>query len=368
MVSDLTAAYDKPQFREDQTTEFKTSIFIDPETGRPGHRQMFTIAETLAAFMNADGGSIYVGVADNQVICGIENDLLVLKYQQDQVIVRSPRANDMTYVYDDSEDKYELKIRAIIKAYLSPNAHEYVKAIHIREVDGKKVCRIAVTPCRANDYVYVYQLYGHGKPEVAEIYVRSGNQKIKLLGEARDRFVKKHMTDEVKSMLEGIQVSNSVNGQTDYTNVMESIQRFMARLDEGPTVVGGETFVVEGAVALSDAHFDEISSPKGFIFDEVYVCDVKGWKGAYEALVKKLNEIAPAKFDQLAQMEFFSKFFIESVPRKRYSGYVAAKLGTQENIRAKEVSGKAYFTNPNYIVHRLLEHVGVAPSRVMFRA
>lgn len=48
--------FDTAEIKEDQTTEFKTSIFVDPETRTAGGRQMRTIAETLAAFMNADGG------------------------------------------------------------------------------------------------------------------------------------------------------------------------------------------------------------------------------------------------------------------------------------------------------------------------
>ena len=41
---------------EGQKMEFKTSAFYAPGEHNPGFRQMRTIAETVAAFMNADGG------------------------------------------------------------------------------------------------------------------------------------------------------------------------------------------------------------------------------------------------------------------------------------------------------------------------
>ena len=64
--------FDKAEIKEDQTTEFKTSIFVDPKKSHAGFAQMRTIADTLAAFMNVDGGMLYVGIADNKDVRGIE--------------------------------------------------------------------------------------------------------------------------------------------------------------------------------------------------------------------------------------------------------------------------------------------------------
>jgi len=50
---------------EDHTHEFKRSIFVDPATQAPGVKQMVEIARSLAAFMNADGGELYLGVRDD---------------------------------------------------------------------------------------------------------------------------------------------------------------------------------------------------------------------------------------------------------------------------------------------------------------
>lgn len=109
-----------------------------------------------------------------------------------------------------------------------------------------------------------------------------------------------------------------------------------------------------------------ITSPAYIKEAEKYGVPIEGWE-SIEALILKLNEIAPEKFDALPTMDFFKKYFITPEPRRRYSGYITTLLGSQKNVRAKEMSGKVYFTNPTYVVHSLLEHFEIELSRVMFR-
>ena len=63
---------------EGQRVEFKTSVFYAPGDPMPGFKQMRTIAETVASFMNAEGGDLYIGVADDGIIKGIDKDIEVL--------------------------------------------------------------------------------------------------------------------------------------------------------------------------------------------------------------------------------------------------------------------------------------------------
>ena len=67
---------------EGQKLEFKTSVFYAPGEQNPGFRQMRTFAETIAAFMNADGGTLLLGIADDGTIRGIKGDLEVLAFMQ----------------------------------------------------------------------------------------------------------------------------------------------------------------------------------------------------------------------------------------------------------------------------------------------
>ena len=71
------STFDMVDVQKDQKTEFKRSIFITPETHTPSAKQMHVIAETLAAFMNAEGGMLYIGVSDGGQIPGMEDDLLL---------------------------------------------------------------------------------------------------------------------------------------------------------------------------------------------------------------------------------------------------------------------------------------------------
>lgn len=353
--------FNQAEIKEDQTTEFKRSIFIDPETHNPGFRQMMTIAETLAAFMNADGGFLFVGISDDKKIFGIESDLALLKTQAQSVVARSARGNDETFDYDDSTDKYELKIRAIVKAYLSPNASGYLGVVKFAKMGEKLVCRIEARKCKPDDYVYAYRKYGPARPEIAEIYKRFGNQKRKLEGAERDEFVRERTRQQVLANVNAV-VAQDPKGLVE--QVIVAINRAFAAQ---PQIVGASV-QVEGAVALDDPNFAVLTSPKGFVFDGKHVRDVKSWKDCYLALLEKLNELDPVKFGALPDQADFKKSFIHPVPHKKYGRFYPGKFGQNGDVRAFEVPGKAYFTVPHYIVHRLLAHFGVEPDRVMVRA
>ena len=323
---------------------------------------MMTIAETLAAFMNAEGGHLYVGIADNKDVRGIEDDLAILANQTDAVALHSPRGNDETFTYGGTTDKYELKIRAIVKACLSVNASDYLGAVNFAKMGEKQVCRIEAKPCRPDDFVYAYCKRGPSKPEIAELFKRFGNQKRKLEGVERDEFIRERTKEQVLANVHAVASQNPT----------ELVEQVLAAINSAfatrPQVVG-ESVVVQGAVSLADPNFAALGSPKGFVFDGQHVCDVKGWREAYLALLDKLNELDAAKFDTLPTDGYFRKFFVDPLPRARLSGYSSAphKYGTNSKIRAKELGGKAYFANPDYAVQRLLALFGVDKARVALR-
>jgi hypothetical protein len=345
--------------KEDQKTEFKRSIFVDPETRGPGEKQMMTIAETLAAFMNADGGMLYVGVSDDIQIRGIESDLEILKEQSDSVVVHTERYNDETYAYGCGTDKYELKIRAIVKAYLSPNASSYLGSIIFGKERCKTICRIEAKKCKPDDFVYYYRRRDDGL-EIAEIPKRFGNLKRKLRGVERDEFVRNRTREHV---LANVNAVISKNPSEIVNQVVAAINNAFAAQ---PQVVGAAV-QVEGAVSLNDKHFASIKSPRGLVFDGVHVCDVKSWKEAYGALLVKLNSIDASKFDGIASEDFFNKWFVEVQPRRRYTDCFKDKLSASENIRGLVKVSKVHFINPDYIVHKLLARFGIEPGRVALR-
>ena len=201
------SAFNEVDVKEDQKTEFKTSIFVDAETQQPGIKQMLKIARTLSAFMNADGGMLYVGVADNKQIRGIADDLAILTNTPESVVVHTVRFNDDGFTYGATEDKYELKIRAITRAFLSPNAGACIKSVLVRPVGGKSVCRVEVIPCKPDEFVYFYSKNSTTHTEEAQIYVRNGNQNKRLPGAERDEFVRKRVMAGFNAQMEAVRAA-----------------------------------------------------------------------------------------------------------------------------------------------------------------
>ena len=120
---------EKINVAEGQKVEFKTSAFYAPGEQNPGFKQMRTIAETVAAFMNAEGGTLYIGVADDGTIRGIGKDLDVLGFVPSSVALKMPKMNDADFAYKATTDHYQLKLQHIFQAFLSPNHTKYVESI-----------------------------------------------------------------------------------------------------------------------------------------------------------------------------------------------------------------------------------------------
>lgn len=343
---------------EDHQHEFKTSIFIDPTTRTPGVRQMTEIAKSLCAFMNADGGELYLGVRDDGTLVGIDDDLRILG--QGNIVARGPFWNDDGHSYDATVDKYILKVRAIVRAYLETFAGDYVTDIQSGKVKGVLIVRVVVTAAPKDKIVYFNERGRFGGSYTQEIFVRRGNQKNKLAGFDRDQFVRERYGLEMMAKMRAMQ---SEQPQISTQALLQGLQAMIV-----PQVRNGANVIVTGGQPLTEEAIKSMSSPKGLIFDGEHVRDVKSWKDCYLALLEKLNSIDPARFADLPDERDFSKNFVRQAPRTRCVGCYAVKFGTALNVRAKEVTNKAYFYNPNAIVHKLLAHFGVAADRIMIRA
>lgn len=360
--------FDTVEIKEDQKTEFKRSIFIDPESQNPGQKQMRTIAETIAAFMNADGGMLYVGISDDKNIMGIENDLAILATQAASVEVHTVRGNDVGFSYGATADKYELKIRAIVKAFLSANARDCLGSVLVRKMGAKDVCRIECKPCRPDEFVYAYRKYGPNKPEVAEIYVRSGNQKIKLDGEARDQFVQKRANAAFSAQLNAVRASMSgANVERHSAAVVEAVKDLLAKLD-GQTIRGA-TIAVSGGLPFTEEAVTLAKKPKSLAWDGAHYTDVSSWQELVLKVLEKLQELDAGKFDTLAVSELKRYFVIIQKPRERHTDCFSTRFGSQGNIRVKKSLGnKAYLWKLDMPLRRIIAAFGVDVAKFMFVA
>ena len=350
---------------EGQKLEFKTSAFYAPGEHNPGLRQMRTIAETVAAFMNAEGGTLYIGIADDGTIHGIGEDLDVLAHMRSSVALKLPNMNDETYVYNGTTDHYQLKLQHVFQAFLSPNHAKYIELIdfgRMTRTSHEKCCRIKVKKCADDEFVYCTEKYG-SKPVVEEIFVRIGNEKKPLQGRARDEFVEARVKAGFEAQLAVVRASVAAagTGNNGYAAVMDSVRELLERLDR-QRLVGAEV-VVTGAQPLDEEHLKPMGKPKGVVFDGAHLCDVKSWKEVFLAIYCKLNEISSVSFDSLPNDE--PKWFKRA---KRCTGCYQKKFGTANDVRAVELSTKAYLWNEGYFLRKLMSACGVDASRFMVRA
>ncbi len=153
---------------ESNLVEFKQSARW---SYRPGSKEVGkyrkseqVIIKTLAGFMNRDGGTLLIGVADNGSIIGVEPDY--------QTLSRRDR------------DAYELYLTQLIMDKLS-GASQTLCHVSFEPVNGKQVCRIDVSASARE----VFASPPTGK-EKTDFWVRMGNRTERLWGTEQSEYIK----------------------------------------------------------------------------------------------------------------------------------------------------------------------------------
>lgn len=135
--------------------EFKSTARRNLGSGEKDARMELVIAKSVAGFLNADGGTLLIGVGDDGAILGVETD-----YE----LCRKP-----------DRDGFELWLRDFLAGRLGTAALADVE-LSFAAVDGREVCRIDVSP--SAEPVFLAQT---GGARTADLYVRMGNSTRKLL-------------------------------------------------------------------------------------------------------------------------------------------------------------------------------------------
>ncbi len=368
-TSATTSPFDNHGIKEDLHNEFKTSVFVDPDTQTPGIKQMLRIAKTLAAFMNVEGGRLYVGVTDGGQVCGMASDLALLANSPAIVALHTVRYNDEAFSYGATEDKFELKIRAIAHALLSPNAERYITSVLVRSVAGKLVCQIEVKPCNKDEFIYFFQKNPKLRTEEELIIVRNGNHNNTLVGAERDAFVRKRVLAGLDAQIHAVQRAVA-DGETDggYKALADAVESLLAKLDVeervGPkiTVSGGQPFTEEAVTA--------VKKPKSLAWEGQHYDDVSGWQELVLKVFEKLQEINAAKFDELAGQKEFAKYLIViQKPREKHGDCYATKFGVEGKIRIKKSLGnKVYLWQEDKPFRKIIAAFGIDVSKFAFVA
>lgn len=137
--------------REDGCTEFKTSaIFPAGQMNPDMAKQIMVIFRTIAGFLNASGGTLYIGVNDFGDVAGLQSDYQYL---------------------NGSSDLYERTLRHRIVASFGKDINALI-SIRFEIYDEKEICIVTIP--RYEKFVYLD----------AQVYQRQGNETRLLEGSA----------------------------------------------------------------------------------------------------------------------------------------------------------------------------------------
>jgi len=130
---------------ESATLEFKSTFRWDLREGHINRALETVVMKTLAGYMNSQGGTLLMGVADDGAIVGLDSDYSALK--------------------KPGRDGLEQLLMTSIASKLGADACQSVQTV-FHSVEGKDVCRVIVSP--AHRPVYVRD------GETPKLYVRTG--------------------------------------------------------------------------------------------------------------------------------------------------------------------------------------------------
>jgi hypothetical protein len=154
------SAADLIEAGESQTVEFKSTARLNVHTGQADPKLEHVIVKTVCGFLNAEGGSLLIGVADDGEALGLDKDLATLGSK-------------------GNVDGYELFLRQLLDVNLSTPTASTLR-IHFEQVDGRTVCVVAVAA--SGKPVFARPAKGSGS-DASEFWVRVGNATKQLHGD-----------------------------------------------------------------------------------------------------------------------------------------------------------------------------------------
>jgi predicted HTH transcriptional regulator len=117
---------------EHNTLEFKSSLRWDLRQDKLNKSLENSVLKTLAGYMNAEGGTLLIGVADDGEVLGLERDYQSLKKKD--------------------RDGFEQAIMGAISARIGTDLCTLVQAV-FHSMEGRDVCRLIISPAPRPVYV-----------------------------------------------------------------------------------------------------------------------------------------------------------------------------------------------------------------------
>ena len=142
---------------ESNTIEFKSTARWNLKENKKDRTMEEVILKTISAFLNIQGGTLLIGVADDSTIVGLEPDYQTLKKRD--------------------RDGFELWLMGdlLLKEFGKTIAPNLTVTFHT--VDHKDICRITIVP--SSEPIYVEIRDKSGQPQET-LFIRTGNSTNKL--------------------------------------------------------------------------------------------------------------------------------------------------------------------------------------------
>ena len=141
---------------EGNNIEFKSTVRINLKNGKAGKEIEFAWLKAVIAFLNSDGGTLLIGVADDGRICGLEADNF------------------------ENDDRLLLHIKNLFNQHVGAEFSDFTNFALV-EIEDKKIVIVECRPAGKPVFLKV------GKNE--EFYIRSGPANSKLAPSQMIRYI-----------------------------------------------------------------------------------------------------------------------------------------------------------------------------------
>jgi uncharacterized protein with ParB-like and HNH nuclease domain len=143
-------------YGESNELEFKSTLRWNIASKQTDKNIEKAISKTIAAFSNADGGVLIIGVDDDGNILGLESDYSTLEGDQ---------------------DNFELHLRELIKRDFGPLFSKENININFHEIEDQEICQVQISKGIKPTYLDVTDKMGNKNKK---FYARSGNSSIEI--------------------------------------------------------------------------------------------------------------------------------------------------------------------------------------------
>ena len=350
------------------TVELQKSLVYSVVTNQPDSDQPFEIAKQIAAFMNTEGGDLYLGVDANGFVTGVEGDFEIL----DQVPLLMNEKTDKQLSYTADIDGYINKLANAVILYLGQSAANFIShpdKLHDPEA-GLTYVKIHVDP--SDEIVYL------GRDE--SVVFRSGAHVEFLRGRQRDLYVKErfYLRGE-KSAAKSLE-----EFKKSYEELSHTLEETRSRLAEALAVKGGQTvadsreppvslaskIVIEDnmSVPLELDYVKAIGKIGGLVKDGVLVAKAGNWPDLFIELLRELVVVDPDKFESLPDEPSFrgrgKRVVFARKGTRTHLRDASYYLGPKCDIRADRRDGTRTAFYPDGLAVRLIRHFGLDPKQI----